>query len=60
MKKQNKKALIFSQRLAGYLMSTGFVLLEIIGDKTGSRRNVFVFNETDALCNAMANYKVSR
>ncbi len=60
MKNKTKKAFIFSQRLAGYLMHEGFVLLDMIEDKAGSGRNIFVFNETESLCNAMADYKMGR
>ncbi len=60
MKNETKKAFIFSQRLAGYLMYEGFVLLRILEDKMGSGRNIFVFNETYALCKAIENYKNCR
>ncbi len=56
MKNQSKKAFIFSQRLAGYLMLHKFVLIDMIRDKSGSNRNIFIFNESDALCNAMKAY----
>lgn len=47
---------IFNQRLAGYLMERGFVLLHSRSDKKGTGRNVFIFRNSPELRNAMTIY----
>lgn len=48
--------LIFSMKLAGYLMQRGFVLLDMRKNTDQSNRNVFIFNESDELRNAIDDY----
>ena len=47
---------IFSQRLAGYLMFRGFVLLKMCDDLKDRRKHVFIFNESDELRQAIDDY----
>jgi len=45
-----KEYVIFNQKLAGFLMQSGFVLKRMEKAKdTDSNRNVFIFNNTDDL-----------
>lgn len=46
----------FSQRLAGFLMQSGFVLMGVSKDKKSSR-NVFLFNKSEALEEAVEEYR---
>ena len=48
---------IFSQKLAGYLMLKGFVLVGMEQGKNLSGKNVFYFNDSDELKSAMEEYK---
>lgn len=48
--------LIFSMKLAVYLMQRGFVLLDMRKNTDQSNRNVFIFNESDELRNAIDDY----
>lgn len=48
--------LIFSMKLAGYLMQRGFVLLDMRKNTDQSNRNVFIFNESAELRNAIDDY----
>ena len=54
---ERKMKTIFSQRLAGYLMVKGFVLVGIEQGRNNSGKNVFYFNDSDELCKAMKEYK---
>ena len=47
---------IYSQRLAGYLMLHGFVLVEIRKNEDGSGRNVFYFNDSSELQQTIRQY----
>lgn len=47
---------IFSQRLAGYLMWRGFVLLKMCDDLKDERKHVFIFNESDEIRKAIDDY----
>lgn len=47
---------IFSQKLAGLLMLKGFVLQAIRPDKYHNNRNVFIFNDSDALHEVLNEY----
>lgn len=50
---------VMSQRCAGFLMLQGFVLQRIesnIND-TSKRKNVFIFNDSEALRTTMGKYK---
>jgi len=50
---------IKSQKLAGYLMMRGFVLKGIKPDTTqNTKRNIFLFNNTYELINAINDYKL--
>ena len=48
---------IYTQRLAGYLMTRGFTLINIGKAKDGSGRNVFFFRDSEELRNAVAGYR---
>lgn len=48
---------VMSQRLAGYLMMRGFVLQGIGNNRKFPGKNVFYFNESPELHEAMAEYK---
>jgi hypothetical protein len=47
---------IYNQRLAGYLMQRGFVLMGMKKSFT-SHRNVFFFRKTDKLLETMKTYQ---
>ena len=47
---------IFSQKLAGYLMYSGFVLVDMRPDKNGSGKNVFFFKNSESLRNIVDKY----
>lgn len=49
---------VFNQKLAGYLMMNGFVLIKTRPDIKGSGRNVFVFYNTPALRTVIDNYMI--
>lgn len=49
--------LIFSQRLAGYLMMRGFILINMRPNNDGSGKNVFFFKTTPELESAINEYK---
>jgi len=55
----SKTFTIFNQRLAGWLMQRGFVLIDIAVAKDDSGRNVFFFSNTPALHEAIHDYKKS-
>lgn len=48
--------LIFSQRLAGYLMQRGFVLLDMRKNMDQSNKNVYMFNDSNKLRAAIFDY----
>lgn len=48
---------IYSQKLAGYLMQRGFVLIDMQEDIKPTGRNVFLFKNTPQLQSAMDEYK---
>lgn len=54
VKKQNR--IIYSQRMAGYLMQKGFVLISMQPDLKKSGRNVFFFVDTPQLKSAIDEY----
>ena len=47
---------IFSQKLAGYLMYRGFVLLKVCEDLKNPRKHVFIFNESKEIRDAIDDY----
>ena len=55
-----KDYIIFNQRLAGYLMQQGFILLNMKESKSNKGKNVFVFRESQELLNAVDNYKSTK
>ncbi len=50
---------VFSQKLAGYLMMKGFVLVGMEQGRNNSGKNVFYFNNSDELKLSMIEYKTS-
>lgn len=50
--------IIFSMKLAGYLMQRGFVVkrMEKSTREGNERRNIFIFNKSDDLLNACEDY----
>ena len=52
-----KDIIIFNQRMAGYLMLKGDVLLDMRPDiNSSSGKNVFVFKDTPQIRNSMSDY----
>lgn len=52
-----KNIIIFNQRLAGYLMQKGYVLLDMRPDfKSSSRKNIFLFKDTPQIRQSMSDY----
>ena len=51
-----KYYMVRNQRLAGYLMTNGFVLINMSEEITGSGKNVFWFNNSDRLHNYIDKY----
>ena len=49
---------IYSQKLAGYLMQRGFVLIDMQEDIKPTGRNVFLFKNTPQLQSAIDEYKI--
>lgn len=54
---EKKYKVIFNQRLAGYLMMHGFILVKIEPDRDGSGRNVFLFHASNELTESINQYK---
>jgi hypothetical protein len=49
--------IIYSQKLAGFLMNKGFVLIAMEKDKNiNSNRNIFLFNKSEKLEKAISCY----
>ena len=48
---------IFSQRLAGYLMLSGFRLAEMRKDEKGTMKNIFFFVDSEDLQNEIRKFK---
>lgn len=54
---RKKDIVIFNQRMAGYLMLKGYVLLEMRPDiKSISHKNIFIFRDTPQLRQSMSDY----
>jgi hypothetical protein len=53
-----KMTTIFNQRLCGYLQMNGFVLVGMAENKHCAGKNVFFFNESDALHKAIKEYNI--
>lgn len=54
--KEEKHKTIFSQRLAGYLMLRGFVLMDMRRDVKDGKKNVFYFKNSPELRGAIDEY----
>lgn len=53
--------IVFNQRLAGYLMQSGFVLKRLEkSKKTNSNKNIFIFNKSEKLMNTIEKFKNSQ
>ena len=50
---------VFSQRLAGYLMQKGFVLLRMNINLDDNYKHVFLFNDSPAISLAISEYKTN-
>lgn len=48
---------IFNQRLCGYLMMKGFVLVAMSENKHCPNKNVFFFNDSDDLQKSIGEFK---
>lgn len=57
MKEKIKTQIVFNQKLSGYLMLRGFVLVDMRPDTHGSGRNVFFFKDSPELHKAIDDYK---
>ena len=55
MEENKKIKTIYSQRVAGLLMTKGFVLLGMDRNRNGSNKNVFYFNESETLLKELDN-----
>ena len=53
---EKKNYIVYSQKMAGYLMQRGFVLIDMQPDLKKSGRNVFFFNNTPQLKSAIDEY----
>ncbi len=56
----NKFYVCLSQRLAGYLMLNGFVLLKFEKNIKDPYKNIFIFLNTTELMNAIQQYKMQK
>ena len=55
-REEKKKFIVYSQKLTGYLMQKGFVLIDMRTDLKKSGRNIFFFNDTPQLKSAIDEY----
>lgn len=55
-RKDKKSYIVYSQKMTGYLMQRGFVLIDMQPDLKNTRRNVFFFNNTRKLQSAVDEY----
>lgn len=55
-----KEYIVFNQRLAGFLMQSGFVLKRMEKANAETNRNVFVFNNTDDLLEKISRYNSTK
>lgn len=51
-----KSFIVYSQKMAGYLMQRGFVLINMQPDLKKTGRNVFFFKDTSQLKSAINEY----
>ena len=54
---KRKTIAIYSQRVAGYLMQRGFVLVRLIPDQFDSNKHNFVFGDSENLQRAIKDYQ---
>lgn len=52
-----KKITIFNQKLCGYLMMNGFVLISMSKNKYYHNKNVFFFEDSEALQKSIDTFK---
>lgn len=57
---KRKTIAVYSQRLAGYLMQRGFVLVRLIPDQYDAKKHNFVFGDSDNLLRAMEDYRMEK
>ena len=55
-REEKKNFIVYSQKLTGYLMQKGFVLIDMRPDLKKSGRNIFFFNDTPQLKSAIDEY----
>ena len=53
---ETKSIIIFSQKMAGWLMYQGFVLIQMRPDKKNREKNVFFFKESEEIKNKIKEY----
>lgn len=53
-----KEYTVFGQHLAGALMADGFVLKRLEKNKNDTRKNIFIFNESESLLEFVKRYKL--
>ena len=53
---ETKSIIVFSQKMAGWLMYQGFVLIQIRPDKKNNTKNVFFFKESEEIRNKISEY----
>lgn len=54
---KRKTIAIYSQRVAGYLMQRGFVLVRLIPDQYDANKHNFVFGDSENLQRAIKDYQ---
>lgn len=54
-----KMITIFNQKLCGFLMQRGFVLVAMAANKHCPRKNVFFFNDSEEIQTTIQEYKNS-
>lgn len=61
MKQKEKSCFtVYSQKVAGHLMERGFVLVEMRPDRLNPQRNVFFFQDSPELRQAISDYATVR
>ncbi len=56
MEEKKKVKAIFTQKLAGYLMQRGFVLIDMKPNRKNPKRNDFLFGDSPELQQAIMDY----
>ena len=51
-----KSIIVFSQKMAGWLMYQGFVLIQMRPDKKNNNKNIFIFKESEEIRNKIKEY----